>query len=60
MAEIRDARSSVRVAFLTSTLGVFVKVWNGSAYVLEPVKVWTGAAYVNPVVVKTWNGTSFV
>lgn len=60
MAEIRDARSSVRVAFLTSSLGVFVKVWNGTAYISQLVKVWNGTAYVNPVAVKTWNGTAFV
>ena len=40
--------------------GVFVKVWNGTAYVTAPVKVWNGTAYVNPLAVKTWNGTSFV
>lgn len=58
--EIRDARSSVRVAFVTASLGILVKVWNGTAFIAEPVKLWSGTAYVDPLAVKTWNGTAFV
>jgi hypothetical protein len=37
----------------------YVKVWNGSAWVIKPVKVWTGAAWViKPA--KFWNGSAWI
>lgn len=58
----RNVRTSVRVAFGTPIVptGVFVKQWNGTAFVAAPVKLWNGTAFVDAVAVKTWNGTTFV
>lgn len=37
----------------------YIKVWNGSAWVLKPMKVWTGSAWVQKPV-KFWNGSAWV
>lgn len=37
----------------------YIKVWNGSAWVVKPVKVWNGAAWViKPA--KFWNGSAWI
>ena len=44
---------------VTATVGGWIKVWTGSAWVKKPAKVWTGVAWVAKPN-KKWNGSAWV
>lgn len=37
----------------------FIKVWDGSIWVLKPVKYWNGASWLQKPI-KYWNGASWI
>jgi hypothetical protein len=37
----------------------YIKIWNGSQWVIKPVKVWNGSQWnIKPV--KVWNGSQWL
>lgn len=46
-------------ADLLATPVGYIKVWNGSLWVLKPVKYWTGTQWVQKPI-KYWNGSQWV
>jgi hypothetical protein len=41
------------------SVGVGLKVWDGSAWTVKPVKYWTGSAWVTKPI-KRWSGSAWL